>query len=211
MSNPYTVVIVDDDRATRELIFDRINEEADFECLETYEDAEAAIKGILEVQPDLVLMDINMPGKTGIECVRELKPQLPGTDFIMLTVYDETEFIFDALKAGAIGYLLKRNVSAGLITELRKTMDGGSPIDSTIARMVVESFQKPKEQQASVVEVLSKRQLEVLKLIAQGLTDKAIAGEMDISIHTVNNYTRKIYEKLHVNSRTEAAARLSQG
>jgi DNA-binding NarL/FixJ family response regulator len=210
MSKPYTVVIVDDDRATRELILDRIKVEDGFQCLETYSDPEAAIKGILEVQPDLVLMDINMPGKTGIECVRELKPQLTDTDFIMLTVYDESEFIFEALKAGAIGYLLKRNVSAELITELRKAVDGGSPIDSTIARLVVESFQKPKKNQTNVVEILSERQLEVLKLIAQGLTDKAIAGELEISIHTVNNYTRKIYEKLHVNSRAEAAAKLSQ-
>ena len=156
-------------------------------------------------------MDINMPGKTGIECVRELKPRLADTDFIMLTVYDESEFIFEALKAGAIGYLLKRNVSAELVTELRKALDGGSPIDSTIARLVVESFQKPRENQTNVVEVLSERQLEVLKLIAHGLTDKAIAGEMGISIHTVNNYTRKIYEKLHVNSRAEAAAKLNRG
>ncbi len=209
MSDKKTVVIVDDDRGTRELIADQLAESDEFECLELYSSPDKAIKGILASEPDIVLMDINMPGMTGIECVEQLKPWLPNTDFIMLTVYNEAEFIFKALAAGAVGYLLKRSVAEGLIDALRDAVAGGSPMDLSIARLVVQSFQKPKKKIDAEISELSDRQQQVLQLLARGKPYKLIADELDLSIHTVQTYIRRIYEKLHVNSRAEAVAKLT--
>ena len=209
MAAKQTISIVDDDRGTRELIADKLSREADIECTHLYSSAEEAIKGILAEPTDIVLMDINMPGTNGIECVRRLKPWLENTDFVMLTAYDESELIFQALEAGAVGYLLKRSIASSLVDELRKAAEGGSPMDSSIARLVVESFQKPVVRQASGIGELSERQLEVLQLMARGRSYKVIADELDISIHTLNSHIRRIYEKLQVNSRAEAAAKLS--
>ncbi|MBN2162051.1 MAG: response regulator transcription factor [Pontiellaceae bacterium] len=204
-----TISIVDDDRGTRELIADKLFGEADFECKYLYSNAEEAIKGILANPTDIVLMDINMPGSNGIECVRRLKPWLENTDFVMLTAYDESELIFQALEAGAIGYLLKRSIVGSLVSELRKSAEGGSPMDSSIARLVVESFQKPAARRTDGIGDLSERQLEVLQQMARGRSYKVIADDLEISIHTLNSHIRRIYEKLQVNSRAEAAAILS--
>ncbi|MBN2162027.1 MAG: response regulator transcription factor [Pontiellaceae bacterium] len=209
MSDKKTVVIVDDDRGTRELIAEQLADSEEFECLELFDGPEKAIKGILASEPDIVLMDINMPGMTGIECVEQLKPWLPNTDFIMLTVYNESEFIFKALAAGAVGYLLKRSVAEGLIEALRDAVAGGSPMDLSIARLVVQSFQKPRKKVDIEISELSERQYQVLQLLARGKPYKLIADELDLSIHTVQTYIRRIYEKLHVNSRAEAVAKLT--
>ena len=204
-----TISIVDDDRGTRELIADKLSGEEDFECTHLYSSAEEAIKGILADPTDIVLMDINMPGTDGIECVRRLKPWLEDTDFVMLTAYDDSDLIFQALESGAVGYLLKRSIAGALVEELRKSAEGGSPMDSSIARLVVESFQKPVARRNGGIGELSERQLEVLQLMARGRSYKVIADELDISIHTLNSHIRRIYEKLQVNSRAEAAAILS--
>ncbi|VGO13300.1 Transcriptional regulatory protein DegU [Pontiella desulfatans] len=211
MKKNITVCIVDDDRGTRELISELISEEKDrFSCLNLYPNAEEAIAGLPADAPDIVLMDINMPGANGIECIRQLKPSLPATNFVILTVYDEAEYIFEALAVGAVGYLLKRTIVTDLLLALEDAASGGSPMDSTIARKVVQSFQKPNGNKLpSELDELSERETQVLNLLARGRLYKEIADELDISIHTVHTYIRRIYEKLHVHSRTEAIAKLT--
>jgi DNA-binding NarL/FixJ family response regulator len=209
MPEKIPVAVVDDDRGTRELIAEQIRENARYECVQIHENPESAITGLLQHPPAIVLMDINMPGQTGIETVRQLKPKLPDTDFVMLTVYDDTEHIFEALAAGAVGYLLKRSVGENLIDALDDAVAGGSPMDSDIARKVVQSFQKPVQKPHDDIAGLSERELQVLHLLARGRLYKEISDELDISIHTVHTYIRRIYEKLHVHSRSEAVARLT--
>ena len=176
-----------------------------------FPDAAAAMKEIPALKPSIVLMDINMPGKNGIECVGELKPLMPDTDFVILTVYDQTDYIFKALSNGAVGYLLKRSIVSELIPALEEVAAGGSPMDSDIARKVVQSFQRGGNQTIPGDELseLSEREMEVLSRLAQGRLSKEIADELGISIHTVNTYLRRIYEKLHVHSRAEAVAKFA--
>jgi DNA-binding NarL/FixJ family response regulator len=209
MDKLITVAIVDDHRSTRKLIAELIAEEPEFECTGIYPDAETALTALPNLNPAIVLMDINMPGKNGIECVRILKPLMPDTSFIILTVYDQSEYIFRALAAGAIGYLLKRSVDSELINALKETIRGGAPMDSQIARMVVQSFQKAEQSVSEEEEiiVLSEREREVLTLLTKGRVAKEIADELNISVNTVYTYTRRTYEKLHVNSRVEAVAK----
>jgi len=154
--------------------------------------------------PDVVLMDINLPGMSGIECVRQLKPLLPKTQFVMLTVYEDADHIYNALTAGASGYLLKQTPRSELLAALRDVHAGGSPMTSNIARKVVQSFQLAK---ASAAEDLSPREREVLELKARGYLYKENAYTLGISVPTVNTYIRRIYEKLHVRSRGQAVAK----
>lgn len=205
MSLSFNVVIVDDDPQMIQIIQQRLECEEQFTCIRTYNSSEEAIQTLPQNQPDIVLMDINMPAKNGIECVSILKPQMVKTDFIMLTVYEDTKHIFDALAAGAVGYLLKRSVDRELIPALQECIKGGAPMDSFIARMVVQSFGKPKENPE--LEQLSERESEILKLMTKGHRYKEISDQLDISYHTVVSYIRRIYEKLHVNSRAEAIAK----
>ncbi|MGE4488215.1 MAG: response regulator [Kiritimatiellales bacterium] len=209
MNKPISVAIVDDHRSTRDLIAELISEESRFACVGVYSDAEDAMAALPGIQPDIVLMDINMPGKNGIECVRDLKPKMPDTCFIMLTVYDQSAYIFRALAAGAIGYLLKRSVDTELIKALDEAIQGGAPMDGHIARLVVQSFQKAEQIRSEETEivVLSDREQEVLTLLIKGKVPKEIADELNISVNTVYTYTRRTYEKLHVNSRVEAVAK----
>lgn len=207
MGKQTSVVIVDDDRGTRELLADLLEISPKFKCAAVYADAAEAAKGILMLKPDIVLMDINMPGMNGIECVRQLKPWLPETDFLMLTVYKESEFIFQALEAGAIGYLLKRAIGSDLIDRMEEAVAGGSPLDSSIARMVVDFFHRKSIAQSSEIQELSDRQMEILQLMSRGRSYKVIATELDLSIHTIHSYIRVIYEKLHVHSKAEAIAK----
>ena len=211
MNEPVTIAIVDDHKSTRELIADLIRDESRFECVGVFPDAAAAMKDIPALKPSIVLMDINMPGKNGIECVGELKPLMPDTDFVILTVYDQTDYIFKALSNGAVGYLLKRSIVSELIPALEDVAAGGSPMDSDIARKVVQSFQRGGNQTIPGDELseLSEREMEVLSRLARGRLSKEIADELGISIHTVNTYLRRIYEKLHVHSRAEAVAKFT--
>jgi DNA-binding NarL/FixJ family response regulator len=156
-------------------------------------------------------MDINLPGINGVECVRRLKPSLPGTQMIMLTVYQNTEHIFNALAAGATGYMLKQTPPPELLAAIKEVYAGGSPMSSHIARKIVQSFQQPAEALAEA-ESLSPREAEVLDLLAKGFLYKEIAEQMKVSYATVHTHIRHIYEKLHVRSRTEAVAKhLNQG
>jgi DNA-binding NarL/FixJ family response regulator len=201
-----TVSIVDDEKGLRESITTFVNGSAGFRCVSGYSSAEAALKGLPADKPDVVLMDINLGGITGIECVERLKAVAPKIQVLMLTVYEDTDQIFKALEAGATGYLLKRSSPTKLLQAIREIHAGGSPMSSSIARKVVASFQKSKASGEKPTH-LSPREEAVLNCLAKGLTYKQIADQLDISIDTIRTYLRRVYEKLHVQSRTEAVAK----
>jgi DNA-binding NarL/FixJ family response regulator len=206
MSKPITVSLVDDEADLREHIAGYLNAAGGIQCKSTYGSAEEALKHLPVDQPDVILMDINLGGMNGIECVRRLKQVMPRAQVLMLTVFEDTEKIFQALAAGASGYLLKRLPPAKLVEAIREVLGGGSPMSASIARKVVQSFQSSPAHGNDAGD-LSQREEEVLNGLAEGLAYKQIADELQISIHTVRNYIRRIYEKLHVRSRTEAVAK----
>jgi DNA-binding NarL/FixJ family response regulator len=201
-----SVSIVDDEAALRDSIATFINGSPGFRCGSSYGSAETALQGLLADKPDVVLMDINMGGLNGIECVRKLKALSAGMQIVMFTVYEDTDQIFKALAAGATGYLLKRLPPAKLLQAIQDVHEGGSPMSSSIARKVVASFQMAPADSKQRPR-LSPREDAVLNFLAKGLTYKHIADELDISLATVRTYLRRIYEKLHVQSRTEAVAK----
>ncbi len=205
-STKISVAVVEDDPSVRKILCDWLNEADGFVCLANYGDGESAFAAIPSLGANVILIDINLPGMSGIECVRRLKPELPKVQFVMLTVYEDANNIFAALEGGATGYLLKRTPREALITALREVHAGGSPMSSNIARKVVQSLQHPPVQ-AKPTEGLSPRENEVLALLAQGYLYKEIADSIGISMPTVNTYIRRIYEKLHVHSRAQAVAR----
>lgn len=205
------VSIVEDDPQVRSSLAKLIDGAPGFRCVSRHGSAEEALLEIPKIHPDVTLMDINLPGINGVECVRRLKPSLPGTQMIMLTVYQNTEHIFNALAAGATGYMLKQTPPAELLAAIKEVYAGGSPMSSHIARKIVQSFQQPAEALAEA-ESLSPREAEVLDLLAKGFLYKEIAEQMKVSYATVHTHIRHIYEKLHVRSRTEAVAKhLNQG
>ncbi len=174
-----------------------------FNCEHVFENAETALQNLPSIKPNVVLMDINLPGKSGVECVKELKPILPGTQFMMCTVYDDDDHIFNALKAGATGYILKRTSPAQVLEAIRDLYSGGSPMSSEIARRVVASLQSNIKSNISK-EILSEREKEILDYLSKGYLYKEIAIELFISKETVKKHIHNIYEKLHVQTRTEA-------
>jgi DNA-binding NarL/FixJ family response regulator len=204
------VAIVEDNDQLRETLARVLNRATDCQCVGQYANAEAALAELPALRPDVVLMDINLPGMNGVECVRQLKPRLPEMQVIMLTAYEDTENIFNALAAGASGYLLKRTTSAELIAALRDVRAGGSPMTTHIARKVVQSFQRAPAANPTT-DNLSQREQEVLDCLAQGLIYKEIAEKLGISNETVHTYIRRIYEKLQVRTRTEAVAKFLRG
>lgn len=172
-------------------------------CVAVYGSAEEALEHLPEVKPDVVLMDINLPGASGIECTARLKRVLPSVEVIMLTVYEETNTIFKALQAGACGYLLKRSSPAEILEAITTVRNGGAPMTSEIARKIVSAFQPPPPSQGDTA-TLSPRELEILELLSKGRAGKEVADQLSISYHTVRVHIRRIYEKLHVRSRSEA-------
>ena len=207
---PTTVSIVEDNDQLRSTLVRLINRADDFRCVSNYATAEAALIGLPNDHPKVVLMDINLPGINGVECVRRLKEKLPTAQVIMLTAYEDTENIFNALAAGAAGYLLKRSPRAELLDAIRDVCHGGSPMTSHIARKVVQSFQKTGAS-SKAAENLSNREQEVLDCLSQGFLYKEIAEKLGISYETVHTYVRRIYEKLQVRTRTEAVAKFLRG
>jgi DNA-binding NarL/FixJ family response regulator len=201
-----SISIVDDEKKLCKSIATFLNGSTGFRCLSIYGSAETALQQLPKDSPDVVLMDINMAGMDGIECVKRLKILAPQIQILMLTVYEDTEQIFKALAAGATGYLLKRLEPEELLQAIRDVHSGGSPMSNSIARKVVASFQK-----ANVVgekqNLLTTREQEVLDCLAQGLAYKQIGDQIGISINTIRTHLRHIYEKLHVQSRTEAVAK----
>ena len=206
MSHPIRVSIVDDEADLREHIAGFVDAAPGFRAIGTHASAEEALARLPQEKPDVVLMDINLGGMSGIECVRRLKPLLPAVQIVMLTVFDDTEKIFSALAAGASGYLLKRLDPAKLLEAIQDVHDGGSPMSAPIARKVVQSLQVARPAEGERGD-LSTREREVLDRLAEGRAYKQIAETMGVSIHTVRSYIRRVYEKLHVQSRTEAVAK----
>lgn len=196
------VAIVEDIREIREGLQLLIDNSDDFTCRDVYASAEQALDALPASAPDVVLMDIHLPGMNGIECLRRLKQQCPQTQFIMSTVYEDDENIFESLKAGASGYLLKKTEPAKILEAIREVFQGGSPMSTQIARKVISSFQTKNG--IDDAEILTPKEKEILKALSKGLRYKEIAAELHISIETVRSHVRHIYEKLHVQSRTEA-------
>jgi DNA-binding NarL/FixJ family response regulator len=203
---PITVAIVEDNADLRGTLARVINRATGHQCVGQYGDAESALEGLPKDKPQVVLMDINLPGMNGVECVRRLKQLLPATLVVMLTAYEDTDNIYGSLEAGAAGYLLKRSKSAEILEAIQDVMSGGSPMTAHIARKVVQSFQA-RGASTHPTENLAEREREVLDLLAQGLMYKEIADKLGISFETVRTYVRRIYEKLQVRSRTEAVAK----
>jgi len=201
-----SVSIVEDDPGVRASLVKLIDSSPGFRCLSQHPTAESALQEIPKANPQVVLMDINLPGLSGVECVRRLKPVLAQTQIIMLTVYQNTEHIFNALAAGATGYLLKQTPPAELLAAIRDVHAGGSPMSSHIARKIVQSFQQPSPA-ARETEPLSPREAEVLDLLAKGYLYKEIAEKTGLTYATVHTHIRHVYEKLHVRSRAQAVAK----
>lgn len=203
---PITVSIVEDNEQLRGTLARVINRAEGFRCVSQYGTAEAAIEGLPKDRPEVVLMDINLPGINGVECVRQLKQLIPETQSVMLTVYEDTDNIFAALAAGAAGYLLKRTKSVELLEAIREVRRGGSPMTTHIARKVTQSFQRSGPS-IQATENLSEREQQVLDCLSQGFLYKEISEKLGVSYETVHTYIRRIYEKLQVRTRTEAVAK----
>jgi DNA-binding NarL/FixJ family response regulator len=200
------VSIVEDNGRVRASLAKLIELSDGFKCVSEHSSGEEAVAALPKTKPDVVLMDINLPGMNGVECVRQVKPLLPDTQIMMLTVYENTDLIFQALSAGATGYLLKQTPPAELLAAVREVHGGGSPMTGHIARKVVASFQQAGHS-AKEFENLTPREKEVLDHLAKGFLYKEIAETMGISYDTVHTHIRKVYDKLHVRSRTEAVAK----
>ena len=198
------VAIVEDDEQVRENLARLVGEAKGFECVATFSSGEQALESWPRRAPDVVVMDINLPGISGVECVRQLKSRSPDLHIVMLTVYDDSDRIFQALQMGASGYLLKRSTSEEILHAIKDVHGGGAPMTSYIARKVVQSF---RQQGASdqPAENLSKREIDVLEYVSRGYTNKEIADALGLQAETVRGYLKTIYSKLHVRSRTEAA------
>ena len=201
-----SVSIIEDDHEARKIFSGWINRAPGFHLAGEWGNAEAALVDLPQKKPDVVLMDINLPGISGVEAVKKLKPVLPDTQFVMLTVYEDADHIYDALAAGATGYLLKQTPRSDLLSSLEEVHRGGSPMTSNIARKVVQSF-RPTGQTSNESEQLSPREQEVLDLLACGYLYKEIADRLNITVPTVNTYVRRMYEKLQVRSRAQAVAK----
>ena len=200
-----TVSLVEDDAALRQTLVQYLNTPG-FLCLSSHGSAEEAIPALARLKPNVILMDINLPRRNGIECVAELKTLVPASRCIMLTAFEETDLIFQALAAGALGYLLKGMRPARLLESIREVHEGGSPMSGQIARKVVAFFQQPLARRPPGAQ-LSEREAQVLALLAQGLLYKQIGPQMGVSLATVRTYAQRIYEKLQVHTRTEAVVK----
>jgi DNA-binding NarL/FixJ family response regulator len=198
------IAIVEDNKTIRESLAEFVQSDPENRCVCTCATAEEALRVIPKHAPEIVLMDVQLPNMSGIECCAQLKQLLPAVQIIMVTVYEDTERIFKALRAGACGYLLKRCPPEELVAAIREVQQGGAPMSREIARKVIFSFQEPVAA-AAEVEDLSPREREILELLAEGFPNKQIAGRMGVTDGTVRWHLRHIYNKLHVRSRTAAA------
>jgi len=201
-----TVSIVEDHAGTRQSLENLLAEAPELRFLGAYTTAEEALQGMAARRPDVALVDINLPGMSGIECVRKLKAQFPMLKVLMLTTYEESDLIFNSLRAGASGYLLKKTAPVELLPAIEQVHSGGAPMSMQIARKVVEHFHELR-QNAPDVEKLTPREQETLALLAKGFLYKEIGDQLGVSVNTVKRHLHAIYEKLHVQSRTEATAK----
>jgi DNA-binding NarL/FixJ family response regulator len=203
------VALVEDDAKLRDTLRRFIAGHPGFQCVGTYPNAESALAGIPEARTDVVLMDINLPGMSGIECVSRMRQVCPSVKTIMLTVFEESDQVFKALSAGAFGYLVKSIRPAKILEAIREVHGGGSPMSGNIARKVVQSFQANLAAK-SETDSLSRREMEVLQSLSKGHTYKQIAADLGISLATVRTYIQRIYEKLHVHSHAEAVMKFAR-
>jgi DNA-binding NarL/FixJ family response regulator len=201
--NPLRIAVVEDDNTVRAVLEILLGGSPGFTCVAAYSNGEDAIAGLPEVNPDVVLMDINLPGISGIECITRLREQGQSMLFIMLTVFENSDSVFQSLAAGASGYLLKRTPPAKLLEAIQDVYHGGSPMSREIARKVVQSFQQPLVNPA-IENNLTGREVEILSCLTKGLLYKEIAGKLFIDVETVKTHIRHIYEKLQVHTRSEA-------
>lgn len=200
------VSIVEDDKIIRESIADLINDTDGFECIGSYSDCESCLRDITKNNPDVILMDIELPGISGIEGVKRIKDKYSEIDVIMLTVHEDLSLVFDALRAGACGYLDKSTPEEKILESIREITEGGAPMSYKIAKLVVSSFQQKTESS------LTNREQNVLDELCRGLSYKEIAYKLFISVGTVRHHIKNIYHKLHVHSKSEAVAKaLKQG
>ncbi len=201
------ISIVEDQRALRESLVEWLGSAPGLRCVGAHASAEEALRDIPGENPDVVLMDINLPNMNGIQCVSRLKERSPKMQVLMLTTYDEGDMIFDSLRAGANGYLLKNMPREELVEAVQQVHAGGAPMSLQIARKVINHFHRPKKS-ANELDQLTARELDILKLLAKGYMYKEIADHLGISMSTVRTHVTAVYEKLHVQSRTEAAMKL---
>jgi DNA-binding NarL/FixJ family response regulator len=205
-AGPIQVALVEDDDEIRANLSYRIDSYPTMHLVGAYADAESALEGLPRQKPDVVLMDINLPGMDGVECVRQLKTRMETTQFVMLTVYEDSNRLFKSLVAGASGYLLKRTTPPKLMAAIREAHQGGSPMTPQIARLVVQHFQQATDP-SSDLEKLTARERDVLDQLSKGFRYKEIVDNLAISEGTLHSHIRNIYEKLHVHSRTEAVVK----
>ena len=201
------ISIVEDQRDMRESLVEWLGNAPGLRCVGAHASAEDALRGIPKELPDVVLMDINLTGMNGIQCVSRLKERLPKTQVLMLTTYEEGDMIFDSLRAGANGYLLKNMPREELVSAVEQVHAGGAPMSLQIARKVINHFHRSKKPSSELAQ-LTVRELEILKQLAKGYMYKEIAENLGISMSTVRTHVSAVYEKLHVQSRTEAAMKL---
>lgn len=199
--DPVKVSIVEDIPELRDGLVNLLQGDERFEAVSSHNDAESAIDPIITMQPDIVVMDINLPGMNGIDCLRKLKKVCPDTQFIMFTIYEDDEHLFDALEAGASGYILKKTSQQKILDSLEELHSGGAPMSTSIARKVINRFKEPKAKDTLNI---TEREKEILVLLGKGLLYKEIAEQLHITTGTVKQHLHKVYEKLHVQNRTEA-------
>jgi DNA-binding NarL/FixJ family response regulator len=199
--DPIKVSIVEDIPELRNGLLSLLQWDDRFEALSSHNDAESAIDHILALQPEIVVMDINLPGMNGIECIRKIKKDCPNTQFIMFTIYEDDEHLFDALEAGASGYILKKASQQKILDSIEELYNGGAPMSTPIARKVINRFKKPETPDISNV---TEREKEILTLLSKGLLYKEIGEQLHITTGTVKQHIHNIYEKLHVQNKTEA-------
>jgi DNA-binding NarL/FixJ family response regulator len=204
----FRVALVEDNAKLRKSLSTLLNSTGDLQCVEACADGEEALRLLPSAPPNIVLMDIHLPGMSGIECVARLAELLPQVRIVMLTAFESSDEIFDSLAAGAHGYLLKSTAPEQLLDSIREVAAGGSPISGSVARKIVDFFRtKPPVPENKDMDVLAPREREVLKLLAEGCPYKQIAATMQVSVGTIRTYIQRIYQKLHVHSRTEAVVK----
>ena len=205
-----TVGIVEDDPVLRDTLAQFLESTPGFQCLATYASAEEALRKLPPLNPAVIIMDLNLPMMTGIECTRRMSVLLPRTPIIILTMYEDGELIFRALQAGASGYLIKRSRPDEVLAAIKEAHEGGAPMSSHIARRVVQSFRAPPPaaDAEALKAVLTDRENDLLLYLSEGFSNKEIADKLNTSVSTVRTHLRHIYEKLHVRSRTEAVVKL---
>ena len=200
---PIRISLVEDEVTIRDALTGLFTSEPGVDLVRSYRNAEDAIEGLPKDAPDVVVMDISMPGMSGIECVRILADELPGTQFLMYTMHDDDHRVFEALKAGATGYLLKSSTPDQIIEAVRELMQGGAPMSTAVARRVINHF-RPATERPDSTSPLSEREYAVLQLLAEGLLYKEIADRLGLTVGTVKQHIHRMYAKLHVQNRVEA-------